>query len=116
MVVPDQIGYGRSSKPFIPYNLHDMARNTRLLLQSLKIDKAMVVGHSMGGMVRIDRELIPERLDMNRTGFLGECAAVVRVCSVQPAAYVSGRGHGPAPRRRHATAAVNASGGTSVGV
>jgi pimeloyl-ACP methyl ester carboxylesterase len=51
VVVPDQIGYGRSSKPFIPYNLHDMARNTRLLLQSLKIEKAMVVGHSMGGMV-----------------------------------------------------------------
>jgi len=51
VVVPDQIGYGRSSKPFIPYNLHDMARNTRLLLQSLKIDRAMVVGHSMGGML-----------------------------------------------------------------
>jgi pimeloyl-ACP methyl ester carboxylesterase len=51
VVVPDQIGYGRSSKPFIPYNLHDMARNTRLLLQSLKIEKAMVVGHSMGGML-----------------------------------------------------------------
>lgn len=28
-----------------------MARNTRLLLQSLKIEKAMVVGHSMGGML-----------------------------------------------------------------
>jgi pimeloyl-ACP methyl ester carboxylesterase len=51
VVVPDQIGYGRSSKPIIPYNFHDMARNTRLVLQSLKIDKAMVVGHSMGGML-----------------------------------------------------------------
>ena len=29
VVVPDQIGYGRSSKPIIPYNFHDMARNTR---------------------------------------------------------------------------------------
>ena len=36
VIVPDQIGYGRSSKPIIPYNFHDMARNTRLLLQSLK--------------------------------------------------------------------------------
>ena len=26
VVVPDQIGYGRSSKPIIPYNFHDMAR------------------------------------------------------------------------------------------
>jgi pimeloyl-ACP methyl ester carboxylesterase len=51
VVVPDQIGYGRSSKPIIPYNLNDMARNTRLVLRSLKIDKAMVIGHSMGGMV-----------------------------------------------------------------
>src|SRR6266542_3543633 len=30
---------------------HDMARNTRLILQSLKIDRVMVVGHSMGGML-----------------------------------------------------------------
>jgi pimeloyl-ACP methyl ester carboxylesterase len=51
VVVPDQIGYGRSSKPIIPYNFHDMARNTRLILQSLKIDRVMVVGHSMGGML-----------------------------------------------------------------
>jgi pimeloyl-ACP methyl ester carboxylesterase len=51
VVVPDQIGYGRSSKPVMPYNFSDMARNTRLILQSLKIDKAMIVGHSMGGML-----------------------------------------------------------------
>src|SRR3954465_11285819 len=51
VIVPDQIGYGRSSKPIIPYNFHDMARNTRLVLQSRRIDKVMVVGHSMGGML-----------------------------------------------------------------
>jgi pimeloyl-ACP methyl ester carboxylesterase len=51
VVVPDQIGFGRSSKPIIPYNFHDMARNTRMLLQHLKIDKAFIVGHSMGGML-----------------------------------------------------------------
>jgi pimeloyl-ACP methyl ester carboxylesterase len=51
VIAPDQIGYGRSSKPIIPYNFHDMARNTSLILQSLKIDKAMIVGHSMGGML-----------------------------------------------------------------
>ena len=28
-----------------------MARNSNLILQSLKIDKVMVVGHSMGGML-----------------------------------------------------------------
>jgi pimeloyl-ACP methyl ester carboxylesterase len=51
VIVPDQIGYGRSSKPIIPYYLSDMARNTRAILQSLNVDKAMVVGHSMGGML-----------------------------------------------------------------
>jgi len=51
VIVPDQIGYGRSSKPIIPYDLTDMARNTRTILKSLNIDKAMIVGHSMGGML-----------------------------------------------------------------
>jgi pimeloyl-ACP methyl ester carboxylesterase len=51
VVVPDQIGFGRSSKPIIPYNFHDMALNTRNLLQHLGITKAAIVGHSMGGML-----------------------------------------------------------------
>ena len=51
VVVPDQIGYGRSSKPIIPYNFHDLARNSRELLRSLNIQKAMIVGHSAGGML-----------------------------------------------------------------
>lgn len=51
VIAPDQIGYGRSSKPIMPYNFHDMARNTRLLLEHLKIGRAMILGHSMGGML-----------------------------------------------------------------
>ena len=51
VVVPDQIGFGRSSKPVIPYNFHDMALNTRRLLQHLGIARAAIVGHSMGGML-----------------------------------------------------------------
>jgi pimeloyl-ACP methyl ester carboxylesterase len=51
VVVPDQIGFGRSSKPIIPYNFNDMALNTRKLLQSLGIAQAAIVGHSMGGML-----------------------------------------------------------------
>jgi pimeloyl-ACP methyl ester carboxylesterase len=51
VIVPDQIGFGRSSKPVIPYNFHDMALNTRTLLQSLGVTKAAIVGHSMGGML-----------------------------------------------------------------
>jgi len=52
VIIPDQIGYGRSSKPTtIAYNFSQWARNTKLLLDSLKIQKAMIVGHSMGGML-----------------------------------------------------------------
>jgi pimeloyl-ACP methyl ester carboxylesterase len=51
VIVPDQIGYGRSSKPIIPYYLADMARNTRAILQSLKVNRVRIVGHSMGGML-----------------------------------------------------------------
>lgn len=51
VVVPDEIGFGRSSKPIMPYNFHDMAANVRKLLQSLGIAKAAIVGHSMGGML-----------------------------------------------------------------
>jgi pimeloyl-ACP methyl ester carboxylesterase len=51
VVVPDQIGFGRSTKAVIPYNVSDMAANTRKLLETLGIQKAMIVGHSMGGMV-----------------------------------------------------------------
>ena len=51
VIVPDQIGFGRSSKPIMPYNFHDMARNSKLLLDHLKIENAAIIGHSMGGML-----------------------------------------------------------------
>jgi pimeloyl-ACP methyl ester carboxylesterase len=51
VVVTDQIGFGRSSKPIIPYNFHDMALNTKRVLEHLGIAKAAIVGHSMGGML-----------------------------------------------------------------
>jgi pimeloyl-ACP methyl ester carboxylesterase len=51
VVVPDQIGFGRSSKPVIPYNFHDMALNSRRLIESLGIPKVSIMGHSMGGML-----------------------------------------------------------------
>ena len=51
VVVPDQVGFGRSTKAVIPYNFSDMAANTRRLLETLGIQRAIIVGHSMGGMV-----------------------------------------------------------------
>ena len=53
VVVPDQIGFGRSSKPIIPYNFHDMALNSRKLLQWLGINRVIGVraldGRDAGG-------------------------------------------------------------------
>ena len=51
VIIPDQIGYGKSSKPIAPYNFNSQARNTWRILQHEKIEKAMVIGHSMGGML-----------------------------------------------------------------
>lgn len=51
VVVPDQIGFGKSTKPKIPYSFHDMAANTRDLLDQLGVKTVSVVGHSMGGML-----------------------------------------------------------------
>ena len=51
LVVPDQIGFGKSSKPALAYSFDMMARNTDLLLGQLGLDRVSVVGHSMGGML-----------------------------------------------------------------
>lgn len=50
-IAVDRLGYGRSSKPIMQYNLHIPARNTKRLLDHLGLDEAHIVGHSMGGMV-----------------------------------------------------------------
>ncbi|SMC00335.1 alpha/beta hydrolase fold [Hymenobacter roseosalivarius DSM 11622] len=51
VVAPDQVGFGKSDKPALRYSFHQLARNTKQLLDTLGIAKAVVVGHSMGGML-----------------------------------------------------------------
>ena len=52
VVIPDQIGFGKSSKPnHIQYTFQLLAQNTKALLDSLGIHYIYLLGHSMGGMV-----------------------------------------------------------------
>ncbi|WP_439583315.1 alpha/beta fold hydrolase [Dyadobacter bucti] len=52
IIIPDQIGFGKSSKPaHYQYSFHDLSANTKKILDKLNIEKTIVLGHSMGGMV-----------------------------------------------------------------
>lgn len=52
VIVPDQIGFGKSSKPeHFHYTFQQLAQNTKTILDSLKIEKTAILGHSMGGML-----------------------------------------------------------------
>jgi pimeloyl-ACP methyl ester carboxylesterase len=53
VVVPDQIGFGKSSKPSGELHFDALARNTIALLDALQIPKADIVAHSMGGMLAV---------------------------------------------------------------
>ena len=51
VVAPDQIGFGKSTKADLHYSFHQLADNTKKLLEHLGIDQAVILGHSMGGML-----------------------------------------------------------------
>lgn len=52
VVVPDQVGFCKSSKPpRYQYSFGQLAANTHDLLARLGIPRAVIVGHSMGGML-----------------------------------------------------------------
>jgi pimeloyl-ACP methyl ester carboxylesterase len=64
VVVPDQIGFGKSSKPAADLHFDTLARNTIALMDHLQIQKFDIVAHSLGGMlgVRIVRAF-PDRIE-----------------------------------------------------
>jgi pimeloyl-ACP methyl ester carboxylesterase len=52
VVIPDQLGFGKSSKPVdYQYSFAVLAQHTQALLASLEIEKSIILGHSMGGML-----------------------------------------------------------------
>jgi pimeloyl-ACP methyl ester carboxylesterase len=65
VVIPDQIGFGKSTKPEqVQYTFQFLARNTLALLDTLQIRQVAVLGHSMGGMLATRFALMyPERVE-----------------------------------------------------
>ena len=54
VIAPDQIGFGKSTKPaHYQYTFQQLAGNTHALLESIGIDRVTVVGHSTGGMLGV---------------------------------------------------------------
>lgn len=63
VVVKDRLGWGKSSKPIIPYSINLWASNTARLMDHLGIDQAALVGHSISGqMVTRFAFLYPQRI------------------------------------------------------
>lgn len=59
VIVPEQIGFCASDKPErYQFSLHQLAANTRALLDALGIERAELVGHSMGGMLALRYALL----------------------------------------------------------
>lgn len=65
VVVPDQVGFGKSSKPVAyQFTFQQLAKNTKAVLDQLKVDKVYVLGHSMGGMLAVRFTLMyPEAVE-----------------------------------------------------
>ncbi|WP_375408755.1 alpha/beta fold hydrolase [uncultured Methylobacterium sp.] len=53
VVAPDQLGFGKSSKPVAPFSFDIMAAETVDLLDALNLPRVDVVAHSMGGMLAV---------------------------------------------------------------
>lgn len=64
VIAPDLLGHGRSAKPRADYSVGGYANGMRDLLTVLNIDKATVVGHSLGGGVAMQFAYqFPERTE-----------------------------------------------------
>ncbi len=53
VLVPDQVGFGKSSKPDIALSFHALAKNTKTLLADLGITRVDLIAHSMGCMLAV---------------------------------------------------------------
>ena len=71
MIAPDQLGFGQSDKPLIDYSIQTYVDFLNEFLHELKIEKATLIGESLGGWISAlytleastDKHMVPvERL------------------------------------------------------
>jgi len=63
VIAPDQIGFGKSSKPEMHYTFEQLIANTTRLLDTLKVGRTSVIANSMGGMLAVHLAIRhPERV------------------------------------------------------
>jgi len=64
VIIPDHIGWGKSSKPMGPFSFLRLGSQTLELLDHLDVEKATVLGHSTGGVLATRMALsFPERVE-----------------------------------------------------
>ncbi len=93
VIAPDLLGHGESAKPRGDYSLGAYASGVRDLLIALDIERATVVGHSLGGGVAMQFAYqFPERIErlgLVSSGGLGqEVSMLLRSATLPGAEYV----------------------------
>jgi pimeloyl-ACP methyl ester carboxylesterase len=93
VIAPDLLGHGLSAKPRGDYSLGAYASGLRDLLVALDVERATVVGHSLGGGVAMQFAYqFPERLDrlvlVDSGGLGGEVALALRAATLPGSEYV----------------------------
>jgi pimeloyl-ACP methyl ester carboxylesterase len=65
VIAPDQIGFCKSTKPeHYQYSFQQLAENTHALLMYRIVERSIVIGHSMGGMLAVRYALMyPDAVD-----------------------------------------------------
>jgi 3-oxoadipate enol-lactonase len=53
IIIFDLRGHGQSDKPFGKYSITQFSTDLRLLMKNLGVEKAIIIGHSLGGMTAL---------------------------------------------------------------
>ncbi len=83
----DMVGFGRSDKPDTDYSIPALTRFTQAFMDTLHLEEATVVGHSLGGAIALNLELqfaekVNKLLLVSSGGFGREVATAFRVLSL----------------------------------